>query len=37
MKASGVEDWFEEGLLKKLPADHVIIMDNATLLKKEVL
>ena len=37
MKASVVEDWFEEELLKKLPKDHVIIMDNAAFHKKEVL
>ncbi len=37
MKASVFEDWFEEELLKKLPNDHVIIMDNAAFHKKEVL
>ena len=37
MKASVFEDWFEEELLKKLPKDHVIIMDNAAFHKKEVL
>ena len=37
MKASVFEDWFEEELLKKLPKDHVIIMDNAVFHKKEVL
>ena len=37
MKASVFEDWFEEDLLKKLPKDHVIIMDNAAFHKKEVL
>ena len=31
------EDWSEEELLKKLPKDHVIIMDNAAFHKKEVL
>ena len=34
MKASLFEDRFEEGLLKKLPKDHVIIMDNAAFHKK---
>ncbi len=37
MKASVFEDWSEEELLKKLPKDHVIIMDNAAFHKKEVL
>ena len=37
MKASLFEKWFEEELLKKLPKDHVIIMDNAAFHKKEVL
>ena len=37
MKASVFEDWFEEELLKKLPKEHVIIMDNAAFHKKEVL
>ena len=37
MNASVFEDWFEEELLKKLPKDHVIIMDNAAFHKKEVL
>ena len=37
MKAAVFEDWFEEELLKKLPKDHVIIMDNAAFHKKEVL
>ena len=37
MKASVFEEWFEEELLKKLPKDHVIIMDNAAFHKKEVL
>ena len=37
MKASVFEDWFEEDLLKTLPKDHVIIMDNAAFHKKEVL
>ena len=37
MKASVFEDRFEEKLLKKLPKDHVIIMDNAAFHKKEVL
>ena len=37
MKASVFEKWFEEELLKKLPKDHVIIMDNAAFHKKEVL
>ena len=37
MKASVFEDWFEEDLLKKLPKEHVIIMDNAAFHKKEVL
>ena len=37
MKASVFEDWFEEDLLKKLPKEHVSIMDNASLHKKEVL
>ena len=37
MKASVFEDWFEEELLKNLPKDHVIIMDNAAFHKKEVL
>ena len=37
MKASVFENWFEEELLKKLPKDHVIIMDNAAFHKKEVL
>ena len=36
MKASVFEKWFEEELLKKLPKDHVIIMDNAAFHKKEV-
>ena len=31
------EKWFEDELLKKLPKDHVIIMDNAAFHKKEVL
>ena len=34
MNAAVFEDWFEEDLLKKLPKDHVIIMDNAALHKK---
>ena len=37
MNASVFEDWFEAELLKKLPKDHVIIMDNAAFHKKEVL
>ena len=37
IKASVFEDWFEEDLLKTLPKDHVIIMDNAAFHKKEVL
>ena len=37
MKASLFENRFEEELLKKLPKDHVIIMDNAACHKKEVL
>ena len=37
MKAAVFEDWFEEELLKKLPKDHVIIMDNAAFHKKKVL
>ena len=37
MKASVFEEWFENKLLKKLPKDHVIIMDNAAFHKKEVL
>ena len=37
MNAAVFEDWFEEELLKKLPKDHVIIMDNAAFHKKEVL
>ena len=37
MKAAVFENWFEEELLKKLPKDHVIIMDNAAFHKKEVL
>ena len=37
MNASVFEEWFEEELLKKLPKDHVIIMDNAAFYKKEVL
>ena len=37
MKASVFEEWFEDKLLKKLPKDHVIIMDNAAFHKKEVL
>ncbi len=37
MKASVFEEWFEEELLKKLPKDHVIIMDNTAFHKKEVL
>ena len=37
MKAAMFEDWFEEELLKKLPKDHVIIMDNASFHKKESL
>ena len=37
MKASVFEDWFEEELLKNLPKNHVIIMDNAAFHKKEVL
>ena len=37
MKASVFEDWFEKELLKKLPKDYVIIMDNAAFHKKEVL
>ena len=37
MKAAVFEDWFEEDLLKKLPKEHVIIMDNAAFHKKEVL
>ena len=37
MNASLFENRFEEELLKKLPKDHVIIMDNASFLKKEVL
>ncbi len=36
MKAAVFEDWFEEELLKKLPKDHVIIMDNAACHKKEI-
>ena len=37
MKASVFEEWFENKLLKKLPKDHVIIMDYAAFHKKEVL
>ena len=37
MKASVFEKRFEDKLLKKLPKDHVIIMDNAAFHKKEVL
>ena len=37
MNAAVFEDWFEEDLLKKLPKDHVIIMDNAAFHKKESL
>ena len=37
MNAAVFEDWFEEELLKKLPKEHVIIMDNAAFHKKEVL
>ena len=37
MNASLFENRFEEELLKKLPKDHVIIMDNAACHKKEVL
>ena len=37
MKASLFEKWFEDELLKKLPKEHVIIMDNAAFHKKEVL
>ena len=36
-KASLFEDWFEDALLTNLPKEHVIIMDNAALYKKEVL
>ena len=35
MKAAVFEDWFEEELLKKLPKEHVIIMDNAAFHKKK--
>jgi len=37
MKASGVEKCFGDKLLKKLPKEHVVIMDNAAFHKKEVL
>ena len=37
MKTSVFEKWFEDKLLKKLPKEHVIIMDNAEFHKKEVL
>jgi len=37
MKASELEDWFEDKLLNCLPKGHVIIMDNAAFHKKEVL
>ena len=37
MKASGGEKCFGDKLLKKLPKEHVIIMDNAAFHKKEVL
>ena len=37
MKASLFEKCFEKELLKKLPTEHVIIMDNAVFHKKEVL
>ena len=37
MKASVLEEWFEEDLLNCLPKGHVIIMDNASFHKKEVL
>ena len=37
MKASLFEKWFEDELLKDLPKEHVIIMDNAAFHKKEVL
>ena len=36
-KASVFEDWFEEELLKMLPKNHVIIIDNAAFHKKEIL
>ena len=32
-----VQKWFKDELSKKLPKDHVIIMDNAAFHKKEVL
>ena len=37
MKVAVFEDRFEEELLKKLPKEHVIIMDNAAFHKKESL
>ena len=37
MKASLFEKWFEEEVLKKLPKEHIIIIDNAAFYKKEVL
>ena len=37
MNAAVFENWFEEELLKKLPKEHVIIMDNASFHKKDVL
>ena len=33
-KASVFEEWFEGDLLKKLPKEHVVIMDNAAFYKK---
>ena len=33
MKASELEDWFEDKLLNCLPKGHVIIMDNAAFHK----
>ena len=37
MKVSMFEKWFEDELLKDLPKEHVIIMDNAPFHKKEFL
>ena len=37
MKASVFEKWFEDELLSCLPKGHVIIMDNASFYKKELL
>ena len=37
MKASMLEKWFEDEFLKNLSKTHVIIMDNASFHKKEIL